>query len=199
MCILGAVFVDHVVVQHLTNFIWIDLHNDDELRSITHILASLGTGIAELETFYGELSLRDSQPDPQRFSPVGEQVIRFLYQAYLMPKTPEGPSQAIFLLNETKSRQQIVVKFVQRHNAKAHSLLASTDRTPQLLYCSMEGPNPPDLAGLVMVVMGYIDGQTTHRRYGNQHFHNPFSIRLRGPLESSMQEISSLLVFVTQI
>src|SRR6266702_163501 len=53
MCILGAVFVDHVVVQRLTNFIWIggDPYNDDELKLVTRILASLRTGIVELKFF----------------------------------------------------------------------------------------------------------------------------------------------------
>ncbi|KAI9460117.1 hypothetical protein BJY52DRAFT_1168714, partial [Lactarius psammicola] len=57
ICILGAVFVDHVVVQQLTDFIWIGGHpyDDDKLVSVTRILASLGAGITELRQFYGTL------------------------------------------------------------------------------------------------------------------------------------------------
>ncbi len=174
MCILGAVFVDHVVVQRLTNFIWIggDPYNDDELKLVTRILASLRTGIVELEIFYAGLS--NSQKDSQRFFPfirqysVGEHVVRFSYQDYLVPKTPDAPPKAIFQATETESRRKIVVKFVQRYNAEAHRLLASEDRAPKLLYCSTEDPNPPDLIGLIMVVMEYIDGNTAHQHYGNQ-------------------------------
>ena len=66
MCILGAVFVDHVA-QELTDFVWIGGHpyNDDKLKSVTRILAPLGTGIAELKELYKKLSssLHDSQQD----------------------------------------------------------------------------------------------------------------------------------------
>src|SRR6266702_3955106 len=181
MCILGAVFVDHVVVQQLTDFIWIGGHpyNDDKLESVARILASLGTGIAELREFYKTLSLRGPQQDPQRFFPfirqysVGEHVVNFSYQGYLLQKTPESPPKAIFsAIAETEvgreSRREIVVKFVQRYNAKAHRLLATAHRAPELLYCSKEDPNPVDLAGLIMVVMEFIDGRTAHRLCGDE-------------------------------
>lgn len=180
MCILGAVFVDHVVVQELTDFIWIGGHpyDDDKLKTVTRVLAALGRGIAELEDFYKKLSFRDSQ-DSQRFFPfirqytVGEQIVKFSYKAYLTEKISESPSKAIFLATtETKngreSRRKIVVKFVRRYNPNAHRLLATAGRAPELLYCSDEDPNSPDLAGLIMVVMGYVDGKTAHQQYGNQ-------------------------------
>jgi len=185
MCILGAVFVDHVVVQELTDFIWMGGHpyNDDKIKSVTRVLAALGRGIAELEEFYKELSFDDSQ-DPQRFFPfirhytVGEQIVRFSYKAYLMRKNLNSPSKAIFLAttdieDRRDSRQEIVVKFVQRYNPEAHRLLAIAGRAPELLYCSKEDPHAPDLAGLIMVVMGYVDGKTAHQRYGNQHLPQP--------------------------
>ena len=77
-----------MVVQQLTDHLdrW-SSYNDDKLESVTRILASLGTGIAELEEFYRELFHHDSQQDSQRFFPfiwqysVGEHV-GFSYQAY---------------------------------------------------------------------------------------------------------------------
>lgn len=169
----------------MTDFIWIGGHpyDDDKLKSVTRVLAALGGGIAELEVFYKELSFHDSQ-DSQCFFPfirqypVGEQIVRFSYKDYLMQKIPEAPSKAIFLATtETEdgqeSRQEIVVKFVQRYNAQAHCLLAIAGRAPELIYCSKEDPNPPALSGLIMVVMGYIDGQTAHQQYGNQQLPQP--------------------------
>jgi hypothetical protein len=37
MCILRVVFIDHVVIQELTDFIWIGGHpyNDDKLKLVT--------------------------------------------------------------------------------------------------------------------------------------------------------------------
>jgi serine/threonine protein kinase len=180
LCILGVVFSHHVIVQKLTDFIWTggDPYNDNELVQTTRILASLGKGIDELKEFYRELPGHDSQEDSQRFYPflrhysVGEHVVRFSYEAYLMGKTAESHSKAIFLATtkteDRESRQKIVVKFVQRYNTEAHHILATADRAPKLLYCSTEDPNPTDLGGLIMVVMEYIDGQSAHQRYGNQ-------------------------------
>jgi serine/threonine protein kinase len=185
LCILGAVFADHVIVQQLTDFIWIggDPYDDKRLVRTTRILASLGKGIDELKEFYSELSRRGPQEDPQRFYPfvrqysVGEHVVRFSYEAYLIGKSPESHSKAIFLAKteaeDEVSRQKIIVKFVQTYNAEAHRILATADRAPKLLYCSTEDPNPTDLAGLIMVVMQYVDGKTAHQRYGNQQLPQP--------------------------
>jgi serine/threonine protein kinase len=185
MCILGAVFVDHVVIQELTDFIWIggQPYNDNKLKSVTRVLAALGKGITELEKFYKELSIHAPQ-DSQRFFPfirqypVGDRIVRFSYQAYLVQKTAESPSKAIFLATTEiedggDSRREIVVKFVQRYNPEAHRLLAIVGRAPELLYCSKEDPHPPELAGLIMVVMGYVSGQTAHQKYCNQHLPRP--------------------------
>jgi hypothetical protein len=57
------------------------------------------------------------------------------------------------------------VKFVQTYNATAHRLLAAAGRAPELLYCSMEDCESEYLGGLIMVVMGYLDGKTAQKRY----------------------------------
>ena len=93
-----------MVVQELTDFIWIGGHpyGDDKLKMVTRVLAALGRGLAELEDFYKKLSFRDSQ-DSQHFFPfirqytVGEQIVKFSYKAYLEEKILESPSKAIFL------------------------------------------------------------------------------------------------------
>ena len=179
ICILGAVFVDHVVVQELTDFIWIGGHpyDDGKLKSVTRILAALGKGITELEGFYANLPHHNSQ-DPQRFFPfirqysVGEHTVKFSYKAYLLRKTQESHSKPIFLATiesdgERERNRDVVVKFVQIYNARAHHLLAAAGRAPELLYCSTEDPNSEDLGGLIMVIMEYIPGKTAHERYGN--------------------------------
>jgi serine/threonine protein kinase len=178
MCVLGAVFVEQVVVEELTDFIWIGdrPYKSNKVKSVACMLASLGKGITELEEFYKNLSLHDQ--DPQRFFPfireysVQEQVVRFSYLDYLKPKTPESASSALFRATieteDGESHQDIIVKFVERYNAEAHHLLANANLAPTLLYCSTEDHNPPELGGLIMVVMEYINGQTAFRRYGEE-------------------------------
>jgi hypothetical protein len=175
ICILGAVFVDKVVIQELTDFIWIggDPYNDDKLKSVTRMLTAVGDGISELEDFYSKLTLRNPRPDPQRFFPFirhyfdGDRIVKFSYMAYLT----RSHSKPIFLaktepVDGQKSGQDVVIKFVQRYNAEAHRILAEIGRAPELFYCSGEDANAPDLCGLIMVVMERVDGKTAHERYG---------------------------------
>ena len=109
---------------------------------------------------------------------MGEQIVKFSYKAYLTEKIPESPSKAIILAhteaeNGQESRREIVVKFVRRYNANAHHLLAIAGRAPELIYCSDEDPNSPNLAGLIMVAMEYVNGNTAHQQYGNQELPQP--------------------------
>ncbi|KAH9004562.1 hypothetical protein EDB86DRAFT_2771463, partial [Lactarius hatsudake] len=163
MCILGAVYVEYPIVQQLTDFIWIGGHPYDnhKLKSVTRILASLGTGIAELKEFYKKLPrLYNSQrffPFVRHYSVEGR-VVEFSYMTYLFPNTldtPQSPSKAIFRATaETEvGRRNIIVKFTQRYNAEAHRHLATEHLAPELLYCSEDDPDSADLAGLIMVVM----------------------------------------------
>jgi serine/threonine protein kinase len=191
ICILGAVFVDRVVIQELTDFIWIGGHpyNDHKLESVTRILTALGEGIAGLEGFYSKLSPYHLQQDPQRFFPFvrsyssGTHVVRFSYQAYLR----RNSSKALFLAtieSEDGPGSQIVVKFTQRYNVTAHRLLAAAHQAPNLLYCSTEDPNSENLGGLIMVVMGYVSGETAHQQYGNEPLPQPIFEQVKKAVET---------------
>ncbi|KAH8990253.1 hypothetical protein EDB92DRAFT_1799093, partial [Lactarius akahatsu] len=208
MCILGAVYVESAVVQQLTDFIWIGSHpyDDRKLELVTRILATLRTGIAELQEFNRALSNRGVPHDSQRFFPfvryysVEGCVVNFSYRSYLFPDTsdtPKSPSKAMFIATTEVERRDIIVKFTQRCNAEAHRHLATEGLTPELLYCSKEDPNSADLAGLVMTVMEHIDGKTAYEQYGDR-LTSTLSIRLRRPLASCMTETLSLVISVTQ-
>ncbi|KAH9072282.1 hypothetical protein EDB83DRAFT_211792 [Lactarius deliciosus] len=184
MCILGAVYAESPVIQQLTDFIWIGGHPYDnhKLKLVARILASLGTGISELQEFYSKLP---RLYNPQRFFPfvrhysVEGRVVNFSYMTYLFPitpDTPKSPSKAIFrAMTETDvGRRNIIVKFTQRYNAEAHRHLATKHHAPELLYCSEEDPDSADLAGLIMVVMEDIDGgETAYQKYGNCQLDQP--------------------------
>ncbi|KAH9000157.1 hypothetical protein EDB92DRAFT_470325 [Lactarius akahatsu] len=184
MCILGAVYVEYPIVQQLTDFIWIGGHPYDnhKLKSVTRILASLGTGIAELKEFYSKLPrLYNSQrffPFVRHYSVEGR-VVNFSYMTYLFPM--QSPSKAIFRATaETEGeRRNIIVKFTQRYNVEAHRHLATKHLAPELLYCSEDDPDSADLAGLIMVVMEDIDGgQTAYEKYGNDRLDQPIFDRV---------------------
>jgi hypothetical protein len=58
LLILGAVFVDRIVVQELTDFIWIGRHpfDDEKIKRVTQILTALGMGVGELDNYYSKLA-----------------------------------------------------------------------------------------------------------------------------------------------
>jgi hypothetical protein len=176
LLVLGAVFVDRIVVQELTDFIWIGGHpfDDEKIQRVARILAALGKGLGELEDYYSKLATRQSPKDSQRFFPFVRQfvaegrVVKFSYKAYLVQKCPESHAKPIFLAAIEDGREpnrRVVVKFVQTYNATAHRLLAAAGRAPELLYCSTEDCESEYLRGLIMVMMGYLDGKTAQKRY----------------------------------
>jgi hypothetical protein len=177
ICILGAVFVDQVVVQELTDFIWIGGHpyDDMKIRKVARVLAALGKGIGELEEFYSQVGSRRPAKDPQRFFPfvreyvVEGRTVRISYKAYLVPKGPDSHMKPIFMAtmeDGSGSNQKVVVKFVQIYNARGHRAVARAGLAPKLHYCSGEDENAEYLGGLVMVVMDYVgDGKTAHEQY----------------------------------
>ena len=192
MRILGAVFVDHVAVQRLTDFIWIggNPYDDAKLEFVTRILVSLRTGITELEEYYQGLAtgIHHSRPNSQRFFPYIREypsesgTVTFSYLAFLTI-----PPKAIFhaVTSDPHGGEQIIVKFVQRYSVKAHRILGAAGFAPKLLYCSMEDPNSPDLAGLNMVVMEYINGRTTYELYG----YNSLPAPIFGQIEAALQKL----------
>jgi serine/threonine protein kinase len=178
ICILAGVFVDYVVVEELTEFIWIGGHpyRDEKIGKVARMLAALGKGIKELKEFYRKVGCRkEAGKDPQRFFPFIRQfvaegrVVNFSYKAHLFPKMRESHAKAIFLATiEDSTNRKVVVKFVQYYNEEAHRLLAAAGLAPELLYCSKEDSESEYLGELIMVVMEYVEGQTAHKRYGNK-------------------------------
>jgi hypothetical protein len=176
LLVLGAVFVDRIVVQELTDFIWIGGHpfDDAKITRVARILTALGNGLGELEDYYSRLATRQSPKDSQRFFPYLRQfvaegrVVKFSYRAYLVGKSPESHAKPIFLATIEEGREpnrKVVVKFVQTYNARAHRVLTAAGQAPELLYCSTEDDQSEYLGGLIMVVMGYVDGKTAQKRY----------------------------------
>ncbi|KAH9026376.1 hypothetical protein EDB85DRAFT_1893462 [Lactarius pseudohatsudake] len=163
MSILGAVYVEYLIVQQLTDFIWIGGHpyNNHKLKLVTHILASLGTGIAELQEFYCKLPrlYNSQQCFPFRHYSVEGCVVNFLYMTYLFPM--QSPSKAIF-------------RATTETEGGPHCHLATKLLAPELLYYLEDNPDSADLAGLIMVVMEDIDsGKTAYQQYSNCQLDQP--------------------------
>lgn len=79
MFISGAIFIENVVVQNLTDYVWMggNPYDDRELESAAHLFKALSAGLQDLKTFYGNLSAAsDHHPEIQRFFPFTRSYLR---------------------------------------------------------------------------------------------------------------------------
>ncbi|KAG8740820.1 hypothetical protein FRC10_003848 [Ceratobasidium sp. 414] len=161
ICILGAVFVEKVIVHPLTDFLWMgrESHDEDRLCSLTRTFCALRQSIQGLNEYYLSLRKRPDE-DLQRFFPYirqfpaqDNQTVSFSYSAILAV----NPVRPVFLAT-TDSRQYIVVKFVRHYNSVAHRALAAKDLAPKLLYDSEERQE----CGMRMIVMEYVPAKNLH-------------------------------------
>ena len=139
MCVFGAVFLDHPVVQPLTDYIWIgdNPQRPSRLNYVARVFHCISVALEELKLYYTGITYADVQR-PERFFPYITQyldstntLIQFTYKGKLVNK---DSSKAIFLARTNEPNpKDIVVKFVRSHNSEAHAHLAYHSLAPDLL------------------------------------------------------------------
>ncbi|KAG8731859.1 hypothetical protein FRC11_001924 [Ceratobasidium sp. 423] len=156
MCISGAVYLDRVVIQPLTDYIWLGRHpqQDHHLVRVTRLFDAIKTSISSLKEYYSTFIKPGSSlpEDLYRFFPYIQSVqgsngmINFKYK-----DTLGGPGvvRPVFEAT-TEDGRAIVVKFAQFYNFEAHQLLAAQSLAPKLLSLRAE-----PVGGLVMIVMEF--------------------------------------------
>ncbi|KAL5638886.1 hypothetical protein ACGC1H_003298 [Rhizoctonia solani] len=159
MCILGGVYLTEIVVQPLTEMLWVadHPHKESRLKYLTRVFAALRDAIDNLDAYYQPLVSNASptlpREDPARFYP---DICRFQGR-------DGGETKLIYLEDltrlvfkaQTEDHRFVVVKFVERYNAPAHELLAHQDLAPKLLFDSADRL----YGGYRMVVMEFIPGK----------------------------------------
>lgn len=162
MCILGAIYLERIVVQPLTEYMWLGLHPQDgaRLKHLTRVLDSLSRALNQLTSVYREYAGASLEPDSSRFFPrvrhyydkQGNRV-QFTYSGHLVGRRP------VFTAF-TKHGHSIVVKFVRQYNSEAHELLTTANLAPQLLFDGSDDTHVdfPRPAGMRMIVMDYVSG-----------------------------------------
>ncbi|OBZ65585.1 hypothetical protein A0H81_14492 [Grifola frondosa] len=157
ICVLGAVFVDEVIVQPLTECMWLGGEPDCERQILStarmfHVLSSC---MWDLNQFYRTLELSRTLipsglfPYFTSYSSGGREV-RLTYERALLPKE-ERPGKAAFVAT-TEFGELVVVKFTKTYCKAAHILLAERGLAPPLRYCEYFG------SGLHAVVMDFLPG-----------------------------------------
>ena len=170
MCVIGGVFVEKVITERLTDYVWLGGSPFDSTRSnfAARLFAALRSAISSLKKYYA--SITPSQLSTYRPYPFiteyGEQKTKFTYSSRL---ATEYQHRLLYraTLNGVPSTR-IVVKFVEQYNADAHRLLATQSLAPRLHYSSTD--DNVRYGKRFMVVMDYVDlkrvsGRLTQQQY----------------------------------
>ncbi|KDR79822.1 hypothetical protein GALMADRAFT_91974 [Galerina marginata CBS 339.88] len=168
--ILGAVFTDGLVVQRLTDYIWVGLDsvlNEAHISRVARIFYALKNGLDNLKSYYEKAELPGDRdlPTESRYFPsitaysIGDKLVHFKYLGFL----EDGPDCMVLRAQTlTAPALDIVVKFADRYGERAHRLLADNGLAPELLYCGSPRLNDedPSYESLFMIVMGFVEGTT---------------------------------------
>jgi serine/threonine protein kinase len=196
--ILGAVFTDKVIVQRLTDFIWVGMSptlNEMNCDRVARIMNSLRMNVHKLRDYYRGLkviAVGANEIHPRFFPSVrayrdakGE-VVDFKYIEPL-----ELNSTCVTFLAQTlgDSPKSVVVKFVERYGADAHRILAKANLAPELLYFGKIGvqDGDPSYGHLRMVVMQYIYGIKLDEL--QRHWHEEFPATLKAQIQLALKHL----------
>jgi hypothetical protein len=185
--ILGAVFTDGLIVQRLTDYIWVGLDsvlNEGHILRVARILYTLKIGLDNLKSYYENIQLTSPSPAESHYFPsitaypFSKELVQFIYVGFLGNGFDCTTLRAQTL---TQPPRDIVVKFVARYGERAHRLLANDGLAPELFYCGSPHlkDDDPSYHSLSMVVMDYIDGDTLTLAKANLNEEAAKEVRLK--------------------
>jgi hypothetical protein len=128
LTVLGAIFTDKVVVQRLTDFIWVGTDttlNEQHCYRVARILHSLGRSILKLNKYYlgleldiiGKHELHPRYlPSIRAYRDASGVVVDF---AYVKPLERDATCVTFLAKTLEASPKSIVVKFVERYGVAA--------------------------------------------------------------------------------
>jgi serine/threonine protein kinase len=182
MGILGGVFTDKIIVQRLTDLMWVghsSTEEDARVYRFGRVLNALRICLGKLQTYYGKIGdVKDISPiSPDRthprfypyplsFTDENGRLVDFEYLKMLEENDPACVTYKAKISEE----DIIVVKFVSRYSEEVHKFLAAKGHAPRLRYYgplsdAQERPHESfvkltlpglSLGPMQMVVMDYV-------------------------------------------
>ncbi len=165
--IQGAVFLDKVIYQAFTEYMWLggNPYLDENVMHIARIFSAAAKAVRKLHVYYDDLELSDI-PVPSRlfprptFGPEDQPDFQLTFTEKLCPES-EVPrllfgAEITEQGEATHHSKKVVVKFAERYGAEAHRLLAEHHLAPRLHFCKRT------LCGLWMIVMDHVEGQDAY-------------------------------------
>ena len=150
MCVLGAMFTDKVIVQRLTDMMWIGLSSTSEdahIHRFARLMMALRQNIPKLRDYYEKISTADIPPFnegsphprfyayPTSFIENGE--LPYFDYVKMLEDDPTCMTYLAKIRRDVKSsdiKELVVVKFVDRYGAEIHQFLADKHHSPELRY-----------------------------------------------------------------
>jgi serine/threonine protein kinase len=157
--IMGGIFTDKIIVQHLTGFRWMAISSTEEDIQIydnARVLVALRKCLKKLEKYYLKTAdIPDFVPDEShpRYFPYSTSFSEAgtMFHFWYLTSLENHPACVTYLAEITRSesttdggnkvaktdgRVKVVVKFVMRYGEDVHKFLAIGGWAPNLRYCS---------------------------------------------------------------
>jgi len=168
MCVVGGVFVDRVITQPLTNYIWLGGEPYDSKRLVlaARLFTELKSAISSLREYYKALEPNSTASHFPYITEYGPDKVKFTYLSRLAPEQPYTLLYKAAL--DDMPDTPVAVKFVNQYNPRAHRLLAAQGLAPRLHYSSTE--DNVCYGKRFLIVMDYVDlkplvGHLNDRQY----------------------------------
>ena len=166
--IQGAVFLDKVIYQAFTEYMWLggDPYLDENIMRTARIFSAAAKAVRKLHAYYDDLELSDT-PVPSRlfprptFGPEDQPDFQLTFTEKLcfesrVPRLLFGAEMITEQGEANHVSKKVVIKFTERYCEEAHRLLAAHFLAPRLYFCKRT------LCGLWMIVMDRVEGQDAH-------------------------------------
>lgn len=146
----GAVFVDRLISERLSSYIYIGSHptkkeisdQDAGMHKVAQLLRAINTCAKDLKLYYTNLNpknypLQNIAPHFHKF--VDEQKLDCHLQ-YTEQLHPDRTDRAVFKANMAVNGQtrEVIVKFTYRYGKAGHKLLATAKLAPKLYFCEFD-------------------------------------------------------------
>jgi serine/threonine protein kinase len=175
-----------VIVQRLTDYIWVGLDsilNESHITNVARIFYALKASLEKLNSYYEKVQPTGNLPADSRYFPSittyphNDGLIDFKYVGFL-ENCPDCTT--LHARTTTEPAQDIVVKFVDRYGERAHRVLDVEGLAPKLFFCGSPrlSNEQPSYRFLSMVVMEYIDGETLAEVGGKMNAQTTEKVRL---------------------
>ncbi|KAJ2932630.1 hypothetical protein H1R20_g4447, partial [Candolleomyces eurysporus] len=144
--VMGAVITDKVIVQRLTDMMWLAESSTEEAGRVyraARVFSALRLSLSKLKEYYEGIAENDKIPplidsSHPRFYPYPTHYIDRLTSekvefTYVKP-LEQSDNCVTFLARSNIARDSLVVKFVSRYGVEVHDLLAKKGHAPRLRY-----------------------------------------------------------------